>query len=91
MIISPCKLIHLEAAFSFGYILLGVEEDDVDLGHVEHSQRHRGGQVERDGQGGGLDIHLEREKRRTRGKEKERESHLSHFKLSELVWVIVQL
>lgn len=49
---------HLEAAFSFGYVLLGVEEDDIDLGHVEHPQRHRGRQAEGDGQGGSLDIHL---------------------------------
>lgn len=55
---------HLEAAFSFRYVLLGVKEDDVDFGHVEHSQRHRGGQAERDCQGGGLDVHL----RQKRGK-----------------------
>lgn len=64
---------HLEAAFSFGYVLLGVEEDDVDLGHVEHPQRHRGRQAERDGQGGSLDVHLGGE-RDTEGR---RESHLS--------------
>ena len=58
---------HLKAAFSFGYVLLGVEEDDVDLGHVEHPQRHRGGQAERDGQGGSLDIHLERRETQREG------------------------
>lgn len=55
---------HLKAAFSFGNVLLGVEEDDVDLGHVEHPQRHRGRQAEGDGQGGSLDIHLEGKKER---------------------------
>lgn len=52
---------HLEAAFSFGHVLLRVEEDDVDLGHVEHPQSHGGRQAERDGEGGGLDVHLETE------------------------------
>lgn len=28
----------LEAALSFGDVLLGVEDDDVDLRHVEHAQ-----------------------------------------------------
>lgn len=49
---------HLEAAFPFGNVLLWVEEDDVDFGHVEHPQRHGGRQAEGDGQGGGLDVHL---------------------------------
>lgn len=49
---------HLEAAFPFGHVLLRVKEDDVDLGHVEHPQRHGGRQAERDGQGGRLDVHL---------------------------------
>lgn len=67
-----------------------MEEDDVNLGHVQHSQRHRSRQVERDGQGGGLDIHLEKRKE-GEGERKREESHLSYFRLSELVWVIVQL
>lgn len=29
-----------EAALALGYVLLRVEEDDVDLGHVEHPQGH---------------------------------------------------
>lgn len=49
---------HLEAPFPLGNVLLWVEEDDVDFGHVEHSQRHGGRQAEGDGQGGGLDVHL---------------------------------
>lgn len=74
---------HLEAAFSFGDILLRVEEDDVDFGHIEHPQRHGGRQAERDSQGGSLDIHLWRET--------ERRSHLSHLTMSEAVCVIVRL
>lgn len=67
---------HLEAAFSFRYVLLGVEEDDVDLGHVEHPQRHGGRQAERDGQGGSLDVHLgERHTERKR----ERETVIYHI------------
>ncbi len=46
-----------------------MEEDDVDLGHVEHPQRDRGRQAERDGQSGSLDIHL----RGRRHREKEGE------------------
>lgn len=49
---------HLEAAFSFRYVLLGVKEDDVDFGHVEHPQRHGGRQAEGDRQSCGLDVHL---------------------------------
>lgn len=44
-----------------------MEEDDVDLGHVKHPQRHRGGQAERDGQGGSLDIHLGRRETQREG------------------------
>lgn len=66
------SLLYLEAAFSFGYVLLGVEEDDVDLGHVEHPQRHGGRQAEGDSQGGGLDIHLERERDTYTQQERER-------------------
>lgn len=61
-----------------------MEEDDVDLWHVEHPQRHRGRQAERYGQGGSLNIHLRG------GRQRDRKSHLSHFKLSEVVCVIVQ-
>ena len=32
----------LEAALALGHVLLRVEDDDVDLGHVEHAQRHGG-------------------------------------------------
>lgn len=53
-----------------------MEEDDVDLGHVEHPQRHRGRQAEGDGQGGGLDIHLEKERERHTEKKKERKSFI---------------
>lgn len=62
---------YLEAAFSFGYILLGVEEDDVDLRHVEHPQRHGGRQAERDGQGGSLDVHLGRDRDTERDRKRE--------------------
>ena len=79
---------HLEAAFSFGHVLLGVEEDDVDLGHVEHPQRHGGRQAERDGQGGSLDIHLGG----ARHRERERDRVIYHIsKVSEIVCVIAQL
>lgn len=49
---------YLEAAFPLGYVLLRVEEDDINLGHVEHPQGDGGRQTEGDGQGGGLDVHL---------------------------------
>lgn len=35
-----------------------MEDDDIDLGHVEHPQRHRRAEAERDGEGGRLDVHL---------------------------------
>lgn len=56
-----------------------MEEDDVDLGHVEHPQRDRGRQAERDGQGGGLDIHLrgERETRRERDRVRKTQSFIT--------------
>lgn len=47
-----------EAALALGHVLLRVEEDDVDLGHVEHPQGHRGAQTHRDGQRRGLDVQL---------------------------------
>lgn len=48
----------LEAARALGHVLLGVEEDHVDLGHVEQAEGHRGAQAHRDGQRGRLDVHL---------------------------------
>lgn len=48
----------LEAALAFGDVLLGVEDDDVDLRHVEHAQRDGGAEAEGDGQRGRLDVHL---------------------------------
>lgn len=47
-----------EAALPFGDILLWVEDDDVDLRYVEHSQRDRGAEAEGHRQRGGLDVHL---------------------------------
>ncbi len=58
---------------AFGHVLLRVEDDDVDFGHVEHPQRHRRAEAERDGEGGGLDVHLETthiRRNRERGKVK---------------------
>lgn len=54
--LSP--LSHLEASFPFLNVLFGVEEDDVDLGHVEHPEGHKGAEGHGDGQRGGLDEHL---------------------------------
>lgn len=51
-----------EAALPFLDVLLRVEDDDVDLGDVEHAQGHGGAQAHGDGQGGGLDEHLQTEK-----------------------------
>lgn len=48
-----------------------MKEDDVNLGHVEHPQRHGGRQAERDGQGGRLDVHL--------GGEREAEGVIYHI------------
>lgn len=56
----------LEAALAFGDVLLGVEDDDVDLRHVEHAQRDGGAEAERDGQRGCLDVHLRGENSRGR-------------------------
>lgn len=47
-----------EAALALGHVLLRVEEDDVDLGHVEHPQGHRGAQTHRDRQRRRLDVQL---------------------------------
>lgn len=49
----------LEAALAFGHILLGVKDNYIDFGHVEHSQRHRCTQAQRHGQSGRLDVHLQ--------------------------------
>lgn len=47
-----------EAAFTLGDVLLWVEDDDVDLWHVQHSQRDRGAEAEGHSQRGGLDVQL---------------------------------
>lgn len=49
----------LEAAFPLLNVLLRVEDDDIDLGNVEHPQRDGGAQAHGHRQGGGLDEHLE--------------------------------
>lgn len=49
-----------EAALSLLDVLLRVENDDVDLGYVEHAQRHGGAQAHGHCQGCGLDEHLEK-------------------------------
>lgn len=49
----------LEAALPLLDVLLRVEDDDVDLGDVEHAQGHGGAQAHGHGEGGGLDEHLE--------------------------------
>lgn len=48
-----------EAALSLLDVLLRVEDDDIDLGYVEHAQGHGGAQAHGHGQGRGLDEHLE--------------------------------
>lgn len=50
---------RLQAACALRHILLGVEENHVDLGHVEEPERHGGAQTHGDGQRGGLDVHLQ--------------------------------
>lgn len=49
----------LEAALAFGHVLLRVQDNDVDFGHVKHPQRHGRTQAQRDGQCGCLNVHLE--------------------------------
>ena len=39
-----------------GDVLLGLEEDDVDLGGEEAAQHHRAAQADRDAHGGGLHL-----------------------------------
>ncbi len=75
---------RFEAALAFGHVLLRVEEDDVDFGHVEHPQRHRRAEAERDGEGGGLDVHLEtsdgnRERGKVKGRPRRTTSLCSSF------------
>lgn len=48
-----------EAALSLLDVLLRVEDDDIDLGYVEHAQGYGGAQAHGHGQGRGLDEHLE--------------------------------
>lgn len=61
----------LEAALALLHVELGVEDDDVNLGHVEHPQRHRRAQVHGDGERGGLDVELRdnRDRLHTTGRE----------------------
>lgn len=54
-------LSHLEASFPLLNVLLRVEEDDIDLGHVEHPEGHEGAKGHGDSQRGGLDKHLRRQ------------------------------
>ncbi|TNN67350.1 E3 ubiquitin-protein ligase TRAIP [Liparis tanakae] len=49
----------LEAALPLLDVLLRVEDDDVDLGDVEHAQGHGGAQAHGHREGGGLDEHLQ--------------------------------
>lgn len=63
----------LEGALALGNILLRVEDDDVDLGHVEHPQRDGGAQAEGDGQRGCLDVHLTRDRLREKEIERKKE------------------
>lgn len=55
---SACS--HLEASFPLLDILLWVEDDDVDLGHVEHPEGDEGAERHGHGQSGRLDEHLGR-------------------------------
>lgn len=54
----PLHLSHLEASLSLLDVLLGVENDDVDLGHVEHPQRDKSTEGHGNSQSGCLDEHL---------------------------------
>lgn len=49
----------LQATLALGHVLLWMEEDHIDLGHVEHPQRDRRTKAYWDGQGRGLDVHLD--------------------------------
>lgn len=54
-----------EAALSLLDVLLRVEDDDIDLGYVEHAQGHGGTQAHGYCQGRGLDEHLEQRRSRS--------------------------
>lgn len=54
-----CLYHCFEAALSLLHVLLRVENDDIDLGYVEHAQGHGGAQAHGHCQGRGLDKHLE--------------------------------
>lgn len=56
---SGCLHHCFEAALSLLDVLLRVEDDDIDLGYVEHAQGYGGTQAHGDSQGRGLDEHLE--------------------------------
>ena len=53
-----CSDHSLQAALALGHVLLWMEENHVDLRHVEHSQRDRRTEAYGDGQSCGLDVHL---------------------------------
>lgn len=57
---SGCLHHCFETALPLLDVLLRVEDDDVDLGDVEHAQGYGGAQAHGHGQGRGLDEHLER-------------------------------
>lgn len=65
---------HLEASLSLLDVLLGVENDDVDLGHVEHPQRDKSAEGHGNGQSGRLDEHLWTHKDTTRVRRQPRKS-----------------
>lgn len=54
---SGCRL---EAAFAFLHVLLWVEDDDVDLGDIEHPEGNEGAQAHGDGQRCRLNVYLGR-------------------------------
>ena len=56
---SGCLHHCFEAALPLLDVLLRVENDDIDLGDVEHAQGYGGAQAHGHGQGRGLDEHLE--------------------------------
>lgn len=53
----------LEGALPLLHVELRVEDDDVDLGHVEQAEGDGGAQVHGDGERAGLDVELRRIKR----------------------------
>lgn len=56
---SGCLHHCFEAALPLLDVLLWVEDDDIDLGYVEHAQGYGGAQAHGHCQGRGLDEHLE--------------------------------